>query len=219
MLFEQKIEVVILDFDGVIIESNDIKDSVFDEIFKRFPEHYDNALQYHRTHISVSRFAKFDYLLEQLGKTGDAELKKELLENFSSVTLDKMKTVSFVKGAEDFLKAMQPHYPLYLASVTPIHDLEIILEHLQIRSYFKDVYGCPPWTKVDAVFDILSHENCSPQNAVLIGDSYGDQRTAKETGIHFIARQSGLSFEDPQPEISVNDLTGLATVIARNEVN
>jgi phosphoglycolate phosphatase-like HAD superfamily hydrolase len=108
------------------------------------------------------------------------------------------------------MEKMQPHYPLYLASVTPIHDLEIILDHLKIRSYFKNVYGCPPWTKIDAVFDILSHENSSAQNAVLIGDSYGDQRTARETGVHFIARQSGLTFEDPQPEISVADLMGLA---------
>lgn len=210
MLFDGKIEVVILDFDGVIIESNDIKDKVFDEIFQRFPAQYENALNYHRTHVSVSRFQKFDYLLGQLGRTGDEVLKRQLLEDFSSITLEKMKSVSFVNGAIDFLKTMQLKFPLYLASVTPIHDLEIILDHLQLRSYFKGVYGCPPWTKIDAVYDILAHENSSAQNAVLIGDSYGDQRTARETGVHFIARQSGLGFEDPQPETSMDDLIGLA---------
>lgn len=210
MLFDGKIEIVILDFDGVIVESNDIKDRVFDELFKRFPEQYEAALNYHRTHVSVSRFQKFDFLLAQLGRTDDAVLRRQLLEEFSSITLEKMKNVSFVNGAVDFLKTMKPHYPLYLASVTPIHDLEIILDHLQIRSYFKNVYGCPPWTKIDAVYDILSKENSSAQNAVLIGDSYGDQRTAFQTGVHFIARQSGLHFDDPQPEISVDDLNGLA---------
>lgn len=208
-LFTQ-LAVVILDFDGVIIESNHIKDEVFDELFRRFPAQYENALAYHRTHVSVSRFRKFDYLLEQLGRTGDEDLKRQLLADFSSRTLEKLKTVSFVNGAMDFLKEMKRHYPLYLASVTPIQDLEIILEHLHLTSYFKKVYGCPPWTKIDAVQDILSRENCLPRHAVLVGDSYGDQRTARETGIHFVARNSGLFFEDPQPQIVVKDLEQLA---------
>lgn len=204
------LQVVILDFDGVVIESNNIKDEVFDELFRRFPEHYEAAMQYHRTHVSVSRFQKFDYLLGQMGRTGDEALKRELLEAFSTRTLEKLKSVAFVNGAIDFLKTIQGCLPLYLASVTPIHDLEMILDHHRLRSYFTGVYGCPPWTKIDAVYDILARENCMGSEAVLVGDSYGDQRTAQETGVHFIARQSGLAFDDPQPSIMVNDLVGLA---------
>jgi phosphoglycolate phosphatase-like HAD superfamily hydrolase len=90
---------------------------------------------------------------------------------------------------------MQPHYPLYLASVTPIHDLEIILDHLQIRSYFKDVYGCPPWTKDRCGVSIFFHtKTVLAQNAVLIGDSYGDQRTAKRNGHSFHSKTKRFAF-------------------------
>lgn len=210
MLFEEKISLIILDFDGVIVESNNIKDTVFQEIFSRYPEQYENVLQYHRTHVSLSRFVKFDYLLSQTGESGNTELKDKLLSDFSALTLNKMRSVAFVDGAKDFLENMQGRFPLYLASVTPIEDLEIILDDLNIRSYFKNVYGCPPWNKAGAIKDILQKENTAPQHAVLVGDSYGDQRAATENGIHFIGRNSGLGFEDPQPAMIINDLTGLS---------
>ncbi|MES2330104.1 MAG: HAD hydrolase-like protein [Bacteroidota bacterium] len=214
MFFEVKIRLVILDFDGVIVESNNIKDKVFQEIFSRYPAQYENALQYHRTNVSVPRYQKFDHLLELIGEPGNTELKDKLLDDFSSITLEKMKAVAFVTGAKDFLKEIHGCFPLYLASVTPINDLEVILDHLQIRAYFKNVYGCPPWTKPGAIMDILQKENMLPTNTVLIGDSYGDQRAAQETGIHFIGRNSGLGFEDPQPAIVIDDLEGLAASFA-----
>jgi phosphoglycolate phosphatase-like HAD superfamily hydrolase len=72
------------------------------------------------------------------------------------------------------------------------------------------VYGCPPWTKPGAVKDILQKENILPSHTVLVGDSYGDQKAANETGVHFIGRNSGLLFEDPQPAILIENLEGLA---------
>lgn len=210
MFFEEKIELIILDFDGVIVESNHVKDSAFAEILNRYPEYASDFFQYHRENISLSRYRKFDYLLKLIGQTGNEELKKELLRDFSTSTLKIMRSIPFVTGAMDFLQTMHQRMPLYLASVTPIEDLEIILGSLRIRSYFKDVYGCPPWTKPLAVKDILGKENISPGKTVLVGDSYGDQNAAIETGIHFIGRNSGLHFNDPQPRFIVENLTGLS---------
>ena len=213
------IRLVILDFDGVIVESNTIKDNAFQKIFSQFPEHAEDLWQFHKSNISVSRFAKFDFLLEKIGRTGDIDLKNNLLAEFSATSLELMRSVPFVKGAKDFLKEMSGKVPLYLASVTPINDLETILTHLQIRSLFTDIYGCPPWNKPDAIRDILKKENSNSINAVLIGDSYGDQRAAVETGIHFIGRNSGLGFEDPQPKIIIQDLSRLASILQIDQLN
>jgi phosphoglycolate phosphatase-like HAD superfamily hydrolase len=206
----RKIQLIILDFDGVIVESNDIKDRVFRNIFDRFPQYSEELWQYHKTHVSVSRHQKFDHLLEKIGRKDDVVLKTELLKSFSFRTLELMKTVPFVKGAKEFLDHLSGKIPLYLASVTPIEDLGLILNNLDIRSYFKAVYGCPPWTKSNALKDILKQENAAAGSVVLIGDSYGDQRAAKETGIQFIGRDSGLDFEEPYPLWVVPDLSGLS---------
>ncbi|MEO8172116.1 MAG: HAD hydrolase-like protein [Sediminibacterium sp.] len=213
MFSKESIRLVIFDFDGVIVESNNIKDTVFEEIFSRYPLCFENAMQYHRDNVSVSRYQKFDHLLELMGEPGNTVVKEQLLNDFSSLTLKKMHSVSFVNGARLILEKLQGRFPLYLASVTPIEDLEMILADLKIRSYFKDIYGCPPWTKPNAIKDILQKENAAPQNVVLIGDSYGDQRAAHETGIHFIGRDSGLGFEDPQPAVIVKDLETLSAFL------
>ncbi len=212
MFDASEIKVVILDFDGVIVESNDIKDRAFEKIFNSYPEYSEDFFRYHKKHVSVSRYTKFDYVLEKLGRVGDMDLKNKLLADFSKYTLELMYSAPFVKGAKEFLAAMQDKLPLYLASVTPIDDLNHILRHLNIRPFFTDVYGCPPWTKPGAILDIVNKENQTASSAVLIGDSYGDQRAANETGIHFIGRNSGLGFEDPQPACIIPDLTSLSTI-------
>ena len=196
---DRTLRVLVLDFDGVIVDSNDVKTQAFRDVFARFQDHAEAMMEYHRTHISVTRFAKFDHLLERLGRAGDMALRTELAADYSRRTLERMATVPFVPGAEAFLREFAPRLPVYLASVTPAEDLETILARRELRAWFRDVYACPPWTKPNAVRDILRREACDPHEALLLGDSAGDQRAAAETGIAFVGRDSGLPFEEPAP--------------------
>lgn len=197
-------KVIIFDFDGVLVESNKIKDQAFEQVFKDFPDYYDMMMAYHQLHISASRVHKFEKLLNVIGKKGDKALMGSLMKNFSDYSLSLMKKVSFVPGATELLQYLK-NKPVYLASVTPIEDLNLVLEHIGIKPFFIDVYGCPPWTKSGAINDILKKNFITPDQAVLIGDSEGDFQCSKETGVHFIARNSGLPFSEPQ-EIIFNDL-------------
>jgi phosphoglycolate phosphatase-like HAD superfamily hydrolase len=192
------LRVLILDFDGVIIESNQAKTQAFRELFSRFPNHADYMMAYHHDNVSKSRFDKFDHLLARLGRDGDAALRAGLSETFSQLVLRRILDVPFVPGAEAFLKTMA-RLPMYLASVTPADELGDILEHRNLLHWFQGIYGCPPWTKPEAIVDILSREHAAPADALLIGDSAGDQRAANETGVGFLARDSGLPFDEPLP--------------------
>lgn len=206
----RKPRVLVLDFDGVVIESNAVKTEAFRDVFARFPEHCEAMMAYHKSHVSVTRFAKFDQLLERLGRPGDMTLRAEIAADFSRRTLERMMTVPFVPGAEAFLLEMTARLPVYLASVTPAEDLEVILDQRGLRRWFRDVYGCPPWTKADAVRDVLRREECLPDDALLLGDSAGDQRAAAETGVEFLARDSGLPFDEPAPTAIFRDLSAAA---------
>jgi phosphoglycolate phosphatase-like HAD superfamily hydrolase len=203
-----EIKVLIFDFDGVIVESNGIKDKVFQQLFNAFPDHSEELMKYHVNHVSESRTKKFDFLLKITGREHDTTLKEKLMDDFSLLSIEQMRSVKFVSGARELLNKMS-HFPLYLASVTPISDLQIIIQSLDLGQFFKDIYGCPPWTKSNAIQEILNIEKVRPDQALLIGDSNGDQRSAKETGIHFIARDSGLPFDEPSP-IKFNDLNQIA---------
>jgi phosphoglycolate phosphatase-like HAD superfamily hydrolase len=207
------LRVLVLDFDGVILESNDVKTVVFRDVFARFPEHCEAMMTYHLANFSEPRYVKFDYLLERLGHPGDAVLRAELAAEFSRRVLERMTSVPFVAGAEAFLREVTPRLPVYLASVTPAEDLDAILKRRGLRAWFRDVYGCPPWTKPGAVRDVLRRESCAPNDALLLGDSAGDQRTAAETGVGFIARDSGLLFDDPAPPTLFPDLAAVANYL------
>jgi len=207
---QNKVKVLIFDFDGVIVESNNIKDQAFDLIFKKYPKYYNQLIEFHKENVSISRYEKFDYLIKITSNENDLNLKTNLLEEFSLITLGLMKTVPFVDGVIDFLKSIHNKIPIYLASVTPEKDLEIILEYLKINDYFKKVYGCPPWIKSEAIADIIRIEKVIPYEVLLIGDSYGDQRAAKDNNINFIGRDSGLIFEKPYPLTVISNFIGFA---------
>jgi len=194
------LRVLVFDFDGVIIESNDAKTAGFAEVFSAFPAHFDTMMAYHHGHVSASRFEKFDHLLHVLGRSGDRALRDELARKFSAIVREQLVRVPFVPGAIETLQEFSGWMPMYLASVTPADDLEATLASRHLRHFFRDVYGCPPWTKPSALRDVLDREGCAPEAAVLVGDSLGDFRATVETGVRFVARDSGLPLgEYPGP--------------------
>lgn len=193
------VKVLILDFDGVVIESNVVKTQAFEKVFSRFPQYSEAMMAFHHTHVSVSRFAKFEHLAALMGRRDDIALKTSLAADFTRHVLEGMMAVPLVPGAEAFLQMAKTRLPLYLASVTPESELKQILAERDLAHWFHDVYGCPPWTKPDAIRHVLEKENVTPEDALLIGDSAGDQRAAAETGVQFLARDSGLSFDEPRP--------------------
>lgn len=207
------LRVLILDFDGVIVESNDVKTEAFRQLFSRFPEHADAMMAYHHANVSVTRFVKFDQLLKLLNRAGDSLLRAELAEEFSLRVFDRMRDVPLVPGAELLLGTVYGRVPMYLASVTPADELERILRQRNLLHWFTDVYGCPPWTKPKAILDVLAREQVGHSEALLIGDSAGDQSAAQETGVDFLARDSGLMFDQPLPRRFPN-LTPLSNHIA-----
>jgi len=193
--------VLILDFDGVVIESNAVKTEAFRQVFSRFPEQAEAMVAFHLANISLSRFAKFEHLLAMMGRANDAVLQADIAADFSKRVFEGLAAVPLVPGAEIFLRKMTPRLPVYLASVTPAEELAGILAKRELTHWFRDVYGCPPWTKPAAIRDVITREGLRPGEALLIGDSAGDQHAAQMTGVEFLARDSGLSFDGPAPLI------------------
>lgn len=208
-----RLRAIVFDFDGVIVESNDVKTEAFRDVFARFPEHADAMMAYHHANVSASRFAKFDHLIvERLGRESDPALRAELAAEYSRRTIDRVAGVPLVEGAREMLDEFSPRLPLYLASVTPQEDLDIVLERRGLRSYFRIAYGCPPWTKPGAVADVIARERCAPDEIVLIGDSPGDRAAAQQTGVEFIARDSGIIFQPPAERV-FPDLAAIAAFL------
>jgi phosphoglycolate phosphatase-like HAD superfamily hydrolase len=209
----RRLRAIISDFDGVILESNDVKTRAFAAVFAGFPEHADAMMAYHHAHVSDSRFAKFRHFVTAcLGRPAADPLVDQLATAFSAEMLRQIDSCPLVPGALAFLARAHAAVPVFLASVTPQDELDAILKRRGLAGYFTRVYGCPPWSKVAAVRDIVGSFG-RPEGVLFIGDSAGDQRAALEVGVEFIARDSGLPFDTPRP-LAFPDLLQLGDAIA-----
>ena len=63
---QSDLKVIALDFDGTLVESNQIKDRAFAAIFSEWPEHKDAMMQWHLANNSIERQEKFRYFVEEV---------------------------------------------------------------------------------------------------------------------------------------------------------
>ena len=59
---------IILDFDGVILDSISVKTEAFHTLFSFVPGHIDEIVQFHRDNEGMSRFDKIRYIYNNILK-------------------------------------------------------------------------------------------------------------------------------------------------------
>jgi len=182
------INTLILDFDGVIVESIALKTEAFREVFSFVPDHVDEIVEFHQRNGGMSRFEKFRYIYEHmLHEELTGEQSARLGEEFSAYVFDAMLRVPFVDGACALLDEFYQKIPLYVVSATPEEEIREIVRHRKIDRFFAGVYGSPR-PKADCIRDILEEHGTAPEHAVFIGDAPNDWEAAQATGVRFIAR-------------------------------
>lgn len=199
------IKAIALDFDGVILESVQVKTRAFRELFSAYTDNVKPIIDYHLKNNGVSRLLKFKYIWEEILKKEYNDAVRNMLgAEFSRITVKEVAKCPFVKGALDFLSVMSKRLPLYVVSAVPDTDLNMIIDKKGIARYFTKVYGFPPTTKLEAIKDILVRESITPRQALYIGDSLEDFRVATESGVIFIARQNEEDFTGRLPQVFAN---------------
>lgn len=187
------IKAVIFDFDGVILESADIKTESFKDMVSDYPtEIAEQFVEYHMQHMGISRFVKFQYFFEEILKEEyTREKEEEWGKKFQEITLNKVLNCPFVPGAKEFL---EKHYELqdllmFVASGTPEAELREEIEKRSLELFFKECYGTPG-SKIEIIERILESYGFSPGEVVFVGDAGTDLNSARKTGLHFIGRNT-----------------------------
>lgn len=180
------IEAVIFDFDGVILDSEKIKDDGFRQIFKEFDkEAVECLVAFHKDNGGLSRFVKIAYMFETI-------LKKEITDDiimryadsFSRIMFSQLTNPDFlIKQSMDFIKE-QSNVPKHIASGTEQNELRSLVKSLGISEYFISVYGSPA-DKGDNVAKIVSEGGYSSSDVIMIGDSMQDYKAAAKNGLIF----------------------------------
>lgn len=200
------IRVIILDFDGVVVESVHIKNEAFSLLLPEHPEHTEAIVRYHTAHNAVSRYVKFRYIVEKiLGKPYDTTVEAALKGRFDALTRERIVQCPYVPGALEFLEYFVSRVPIYLASATPLAELCDILEQRGLRRYFRDVYGAPS-VKSTVLREVLKKERIAAADSIFIGDSVEDWRSAAQAEVPFLGKGTRPTFGDFTGPV-VQDLT------------
>lgn len=179
---------LILDFDGVVLESANIKTRAFELLFADRPEHVAEIVALHLQLAGVSRYEKFRLIYRDiLGEPLSEEECDRLGEEFSAIALKAILECPFVPGAREMLDRRSREQKLFVASGTPEDELRHIIDERGLTSSFVVAYGSPA-TKPEIVDRILADHELHPEQCVFVGDALTDLEGARHAGIPFVGR-------------------------------
>ena len=209
---------IIFDFDGVIVESVDIKTKAFARLFEQEGrEVVEKVVDYHLKNGGMSRFDKFRYYYKEILNRPLPEQKfEELCNSFSELVMEEVVNAPYVKGSKEFLDKYYNVYPCFVATGTPQEEIDEIIKQRGMIHYFKKVFGAPKKKDV-IVRDIINGYSLNPYEVIYVGDAMSDYQAAYENSVRFIARiHDNESIFKEVECIKIMDLTGLGRIINEN---
>lgn len=182
-------KVVLWDFDGVIIDSNHIRESGFIEVLDDYPRQaVEKLIAFHRKNGGLSRYVKFDYFFNKLISVDNPDhLVNESLRLFSDHM--KRRLVSndlIINDSLNFIKKYYRQIECNIVSASDQSELRYICQQLSLSDYFKNILGSP-LSKDENVRNLIGkYSPLSLESFVLIGDSINDYHAAIANNIEFI---------------------------------
>ena len=189
------------DFDGVIKDSVVVKSDAFEQLFLPFGDEVAISVrEHHEANGGISRFKKLPIYLNWAGEEVTAELIDEYARKFSQLAKQKVINSEWVDGISDYLERNYNRQNFFLITATPQHEIEDIIDKLNISKYFKQIIGSPT-NKKDAIKNIIVNYSIKPEESIVVGDSVNDYEAAVLNQIAFVLRKTNLN-QDLQKKLS-----------------
>ncbi|MBF0489153.1 MAG: HAD family hydrolase [Candidatus Omnitrophica bacterium] len=183
-----KYKAFIFDFDGVIVDSIEIKSEAFAQLFVDLgPEVMEKVKAYHLSHGGVSRYEKFKYYYRTFrGREITAEESADLDQQYSDLVVRKVIEADAIPGVMDFLSLIKASGKFCcVVSATPQDEIRYIVKERKLSSFFVEVLGSPR-SKKENVGIIIDKNGLVAQETVYFGDAKSDYEAAKAYGVSFI---------------------------------
>ena len=178
---------IIFDWDGVILDSNAVKDRAFEYVLRDHDaDKVAELVAYHQANGGISRFVKFRMFYEDmLGQTITEDEVAGLSRQFSEFALKELVDPALqIAQSIQWVRENHKQYNFHVASGSEESELKRVAEAQELACYFKSFHGSPT-PKPELVKNILESNNYLASETILIGDSINDFRAADANGIAF----------------------------------
>lgn len=213
---------VVFDFDGTIVDSNEIKRRAF----------FESTAPWDPTGAAVEaalsapepgdRFDVLARVARELSAAGTAPsgrsaeaFGRALAEAYGRICEDAIAAAEEIPGALEALAWLQARgVPRFISSATPEAALARVVVLRGLRPLFDGVYGRPA-SKPEHLAEIASRTGAAPGELLLVGDGEDDRRAALGFGCRFVGVVREPGRFAAAPEHRVDDLRGLPALCER----
>ena len=198
MSFLEKSKKIFLDFDGVIVDSNNFKELAIEEsIFKILGKNKKTikAINFFNINAGISRNKKLSLFFENNQVSEIMKIYSEKCLDFFLKALPTSNLEKFLK----FLKTKNKDIKIYILSGGEKKEIELFLKKNSLISYFDEILASEK-SKIDHLL-----EKEVSKNDIFIGDSKNDLKTSLRIDIKFILMGQYKSLKSFPSGIAVKD--------------
>lgn len=182
MLDLSQYQQIIFDFDGVILDSNQIKSNAFsNSLIDEDKELVKLFIAFHKKNGGISRFKKFDYFFNTIKnqKTYQKNLNNAL-NRYAKLSYEGLLDASEINGVRRLLiKLKELNIETYVVSGGEQNEVREVMKKKNLNQYFKKIYGSPN-SKEDNL------QNLKLTKSLYFGDAKSDYVAAKHFDMDFI---------------------------------
>lgn len=187
----RQIQAVVFDFDGTLVDSNDIKRQAYDVAFDGTPNAKHLIARILATYPARDRAFIIKSVVNQLQRDGKlrrteaARLRSSALRTYSRFCRDGVGIARDFRGVTSTLRILARNYRLAINSGTQQDQLRQLIRARNWGAYCELILGAPS-TKVRNLERIARRFKVRPAEMVFVGDSCIDADAAERFGCAFI---------------------------------
>ncbi len=176
--------VVLFDFDGVILDSNPVKTEAFRTALADYPPALvERFVAYHRANGGVSRYVKLRRFFSEFVPVADPQAAcAAALERFGALARDALMRAPIVPGVTAVLERLR--VPTYVVSGADQQEVRDVLAARGLGHHFARVLGSPV-AKEEHVRQLLRSGEL-PAPGLFFGDARKDMEVAEGAGLDFV---------------------------------
>jgi phosphoglycolate phosphatase-like HAD superfamily hydrolase len=191
-------DTLVFDCDGVILDSNALKNAAFATVSAPFGASCSAAfVAYHQRHGGISRNEKFAWLLDVLLVVPAADrerLLEKLLRDYAAICARELLRCPLIPGVAALLAALPDRAAAHVVTGGAEDEVRAVFRARELDRYFVSILGSP--TPKRDNMHALARAGAFGGRSVYFGDAELDMQLAGEFGLDFIYVHGASDWHD-----------------------